>query len=86
MNFNHEQAWLRAKNEEAEERRRSMKKESNDGKEERIKAAEDAYRSWMAEKSKQMKQERHIHRIRLEDEASSYVIRERQACEEAFNR
>ena len=55
-------------------------------KEKRNKAAQDAYEVWLHEKSKQKKQEKEMERRKFEEEVSTYVIRERQTCEEAFNR
>ena len=49
-------------------------------------AAKEAYDNWLQEKAKQRKQERKLERRKLEEEASSFIIREREACEEAFKR
>ncbi|XP_065056886.1 coiled-coil domain-containing protein 181-like [Rhopilema esculentum] len=81
------QAWLKIKNEEALEKRKYLGlKNDSKLKEDRNKAAQDAYEVWLHEKSKQKKQEKEMERRKFEEEVSTYVIRERQTCEEAFNR
>lgn len=79
-------AWLRTKNEEYLEKRRSLKSSKNQGESEKDEAAKKAYDLWLNEKAKQRKQERELEKRKLEEEASSFVIRERQACEEAFKK
>ena len=80
------QAWLKAKNEEYHERKRLQSSAAGEDKGKKEQAAKEAYDNWLQEKAKQRKQERVLERRKLEDEASSFIIRERQACEEAFKR
>jgi len=80
------QAWLKAKNEEYLEKRKLQSSTVSEDKAEKAQAAKEAYDGWLQEKAKQRKQEREVERIKLEEEAASFIIRERQACEEAFRR
>lgn len=68
------------------EKRKSQRPSDDQQKVEKDKAAKEAYEAWLNEKSKQRKQERETEKKKLEEEASSYVIRERQECDEAFRR
>ena len=77
---------MKAKNDEALASRKRRDDGDENDKEYRNKAAEDAYKSWLTDKAKQKKHEKTLERFKQEEEASSYVIRQRQACEEAFNR
>ena len=61
-------------------------KNSGEDQTEKSKAAESAYKSWLLDKSKQIKQERTMEKYKLAEEAASYVIRDRSLCDEAFDR
>ena len=65
-----------------------MKKAAQDKSqdEEKREAAQSAYQKWLDEKEALMKEERKMERIRLADEAQSYVIRDRDMCEKAFRK
>ena len=77
---------MKAKNEEYLEKRRLQSSTVSENKAKKAQAAKEAYDGWLQEKAKQRKQEREVERIKLEEDAASFIIRERQECEEAFRR
>lgn len=52
--------------------------------EERRKAADKAFRQWLDEKEERAKEEKKMEKIRLTEEAQSYVVRDRKTCDKAF--
>lgn len=82
------QAWLFAKNQEAKEQRLEAEKNKPDPNipVERAKNAQSAFNEWLRTKQKQSKTERELEKSRIEEEASQFLIRDRELCDEAFKR